>query len=83
MTDSESNETLLTLGGADRCPEQVWRWVATLGIGSETPWQVLQSSQQVDDFARLQTKNWPHRDGLWSGNRVPAWCLELHMLDRV
>ena len=33
MTDSESNETLLThWEGLIDVPEQVWRWVATLGI---------------------------------------------------
>ena len=71
MTDSESNETLLThWEGLIDVPEQVWRWVATPGyLVAETPWQVLRIEPSGWDnfFARLLNQEL---------GVPPSWTLE-------
>ena len=78
MTDSESNETLLThWEGLIDVPEQVWRWVATPGyLVAETPWQVLriEPSGWDDFFARLLNQELGVPSG-WTLEWEPGACV--------
>ena len=78
MTDSESNETLLThWEGLIDVPEQVWRWVATPGyLVAETPWQVLRIEPSGWDsfFARLLNQELGVPPG-WTLEWEPGACV--------